>query len=205
MDKEVCKSNKISAFLFFLIAFLEGGVLMGNELLFSKIYAVTYGISINAWLKMLLFTLVFLAIGYYFGGKIKNHKRYLILIFSSALIFQIFLIYGSKNLFSLIAEKESFLFQMIYIIYSIGVMAFLMGLVTPLLINSLKSNETNSKSFYAGIIYGTSTLGGVLICLIFGLNILPNFGIYTANYFLIIMLLSCLLFLLILVFKKSIV
>lgn len=158
---------------------------MGNELIFSRIYGLSYGNSIDSWIKMLIFSIISLSLGYYLGGKIKRHRFYLLLIFGIAILYQIFLIEGSFYIFEKIATKSSDFFKITFIIYSIGIMAFLMGLVTPLLVNYLCNKTEVSRSFLAGMIYGSSTLGGVIITLLFGFMILPNQGLIVANNVLI--------------------
>ena len=49
-----------------------GAVILGLELLASRVLTPFFGVSLNVWASILAVTLVALAIGYKFGGYLSN-------------------------------------------------------------------------------------------------------------------------------------
>jgi predicted membrane-bound spermidine synthase len=59
---------------------------------------------------------------------------------------------------------------------------FLMGMVSPLIIERL-TNDTNNAGKISGSIYAISTLGGIIATFAMGFFIIPNFGLIKPAYF----------------------
>jgi hypothetical protein len=59
----------------FIIAFIEGFILMAYEILSVKIVAPFFGNSIDVWASMFFCTLFFLALGYFFSRFFISKKQ----------------------------------------------------------------------------------------------------------------------------------
>lgn len=58
---------------------------------------------------------------------------------------------------------------------------FLMGAMSPVIIFQLCDDKSNA-GYFAGLIYGISTVGGILSTLIFGIFVLPSLGVIKPMY-----------------------
>ena len=165
--------------LFYLISFVEGGIVMGAELLGAKMLAPFFGSSLYVWATVLAVTLGGLAGGYFVGGilsyksKRKNTLFYVLLIasaftslmpFISKIILQ--LVNSDMLLFSIVISTTVYLLPPV----------FLMGMVSPLVIKEVTHN-TEEAGKVAGGIYAISTVGGILSTFLFGFYIIPTFGL----------------------------
>jgi spermidine synthase len=164
---------------YFLLSFIEGGSVMGAELLGAKMLAPYFGSSLYVWASVLAITLGGLAAGYYAGGvmsyKSKNPLA-LFYILLGAATFTLLMPFTSKVVLwaiglhslipSVIASSVLILFPPV----------FLMGMVSPLIIRAITTDiEQSGKA--AGAIYAVSTVGGILATFTFGFFIIPNYGL----------------------------
>ena len=64
----------------YILSFIEGGVVMSTELVGAKLLAPYFGTSLYVWACVMALTLIGLAGGYFFGGRLsvkKNHETIL--------------------------------------------------------------------------------------------------------------------------------
>ena len=61
--------------LLYAIIFISGGAILALELLASRILTPYFGVSLHIWTGILSITLVSLALGYWFGGRVVSEKR----------------------------------------------------------------------------------------------------------------------------------
>ena len=63
-------------FAFYAKLTLTGAIILGLELVASRILTPFFGVSLNVWSSILAVTLIALAIGYKFGGYLSNHLKF---------------------------------------------------------------------------------------------------------------------------------
>ncbi|MCE3295484.1 MAG: hypothetical protein K0R65_1198 [Crocinitomicaceae bacterium] len=172
-----------------LIALIEGFSLIFVEILSAKILNAYFGSSMKVWTVVLSLTLLFLALGYFYGGKLANENRLRnlsrVLAFSSIAVC-LTLIF-SNALFGIVAGMEFFTALIITAIFLLGPQLFLFGCISPLLVR-LFNDKQEDVVYSSGRVYFVSTAGGILGALLLGYFLLDAFGI-TINYILVSLLL----------------
>lgn len=174
--------NKAVFFIFLLLSLIEGGVLMAFEILSTKIYTPYLGSSIYVWTSVLTVTLVGLALGYRVGGKwsLEKIKGRLImayglaglLIIASTFIADLIL----PSLIDLNVRLASIVAGFIVLFFPV----FFMGTVSPLIIGELNRNK-KQLSTATGIIFGTGTVGGIILLLATVFLFIPELGVQMSS------------------------
>lgn len=177
--------NKPSPRFFYLLSFIEGGMMLVTELASARKIAVFFGSSLYVWLIVLCITMIGLAIGYYAAAyliqKYSSHPlqsklkilSQLFLLLSIGLI-----IWKFNNSFALmLIQSQTGLIESVLIDAFLLLMIpmFTYGALTTLLIDTTQ-NLSNEKSVY-GKILAASTLGSVLFAPMAVLWAFPYFGI----------------------------
>ena len=176
-------NNNLGRALLLCISFIEGGSVMGFEVLSAKIYTPYLGASIYVWTSILTVTLIGLATGYWLGGKwsLINPKRYLLLSLLGAGITVLL------STFIADATLPSLLHQDVRTASILGgflilfLPVFFLGTVSPLII-SILNPMTNNLSSATGLIYGVGTLGGLLFLLLTVFFLIPEIGVKSTSY-----------------------
>lgn len=168
-----------------LLSFIEGGAVMGVELLGAKMLAPFFGSSLYVWSSVMAITLAGLASGYFFGGMLSSRKKNELLLYKVLLIASLFMVlmpYTSKialSLFGLRSLLPAVIASSLIILFP---PVFLMGAVSPLIISSItKSGMDSGKA--AGTVYAISTVGGILATFLFGFYVIPIYGLTTPAIF----------------------
>lgn len=173
------KEKIISKNLLLTLAFLEGGIVMCIELLGARFIAPTYGSSLEVWSIVLAVSVGALTCGYFAGGYFAGSKNksillQLFLILAGILIlfmpFLAKLIVTNYNADNLIFD--SFKASLIFLAPPL----FFLGSTTPLIIE-LKNVNQNEIGKTSGIVYGTSTFGGIFFTYLTGFYLIPNYGL----------------------------
>lgn len=167
----------------YIVSFLEGGVLMGFEILSSKIYTPYLGSSVYVWTSILSVTLAGLAFGYHLGGKWaeKEPQKKLMrsLVFAGIFLALINLIAPTilTGLLSMDVKTASFLGGLMILFLPVTAL----GTVSPLLVSILNQRgETMGKA--TGMIYGIGTFGGILILLLTTFLLIPELGVKMSTW-----------------------
>jgi MFS family permease len=171
----------------YIVVFLSGAVLMGLELVGSRILAPYFGNSIFVWGALIAVFLVALSAGYYIGGRVSDRwpkKRVLggILLFSGFLILAVKILYIGLNEWIFNCD---FGYKMNPLIASL--ILFLppgigMGMVSPFAIR-LSASKIETIGNLAGKMYAVSTLGSIVGTLGTAFFLIPAWGVKT-NLFL---------------------
>jgi predicted membrane-bound spermidine synthase len=173
------KFKKVSFILLFA-SFVEGGALMGVELLSSKIIAPFYGTSLYVWAAVLGFTMGGLALGYFIGGQISSKEnvsvKTLVFLFFLSAFFVWLMPFSAKwimeNTLSFNLRLGIILSCSFFMLPPI----ICFGMVSPIIIRLLiKSQER--IGFSAGLVYSISTLGGIASTFLTGFFLISNLGI----------------------------
>lgn len=185
------------------VAFIEGAAVMAIELAGAKMIAPFYGATLYVWASVLAVTLGGLTSGYFLGGW-ASYKFPL----QKLLLFEILLGIISVSLMPIIAQSvmpatsamglrmgsllSSFSFMILPLIC--------MGMVSPTIIQfrNLNLKETGRT---AGTVYAVSTIGGIIMTLLMGFYLLPEWGIIK-SVFLTAGLLALAAIILVLSYKK---
>jgi spermidine synthase len=163
-----------------LLVLVSGAVLMGLEIVGSRILAPYFGNSVFVWGSLISLFLIALSVGYYVGGGLSD--RYpsqtllnTILLAVSGLMFLIVVI-GRPVCDAILqadfGEKSGPFFAgaILFLLPSVG-----MGMVSPFAIR-LATSAVASVGKTAGTLYALSTLGSILGTMLTTFVLIPNFG-----------------------------
>jgi predicted membrane-bound spermidine synthase len=152
-------------FLAYSVAFLSGGVLLGLEIVASRIVAPYFGNSVYVWGSLISVFLLALSIGYWIGGVLADKRPSLvvlakILASAAACILVLPLVYLPVGKF--VAELNlEFRFSLLLIsLLFFLVPSVLMGMVSPFVIK-LSATGLQEIGRTAGRVYAISTLGSI--------------------------------------------
>lgn len=169
--------------LLYITAFISGAVLMGLELVGSRILAPYFGNSIFVWGSLISTFLIALSGGYYFGGKLADRfpsKKLLgtVIIFSGVFIFCLPWIFPTVNswIFNIdFGYKWNPLIGslILFILPGIG-----MGIVSPFIVK-LSADRIENIGRIAGKIYAVSTAGSICGTLLTAFFMIPAWGTKT--------------------------
>ena len=167
----------------YIVSFLEGGVLMGFEILSSKIYTPYLGSSIYVWTSILSVTLAGLAAGYHLGGKWAENdpqkKLMRSLVFAGIFLTLINLIAPTilTGLLSIDVKTASFLGGLMILFLPVTAL----GTVSPLLVSILNQRGVPLGNA-TGMIYGIGTFGGIVILLLTTFLLIPELGVNISTW-----------------------
>jgi spermidine synthase len=169
-----------AAFGLKLLVFVSGAVLLGLEIVGSRVLAPYFGNSVFVWGSLISLFLIALSLGYYVGGGLSDRRpsqRLLngIVIAVAAWMFLIAVIAApvcDALLTSGFGEKSGpFLAATIlFLLPSIG-----MGMVSPFAIR-LATHTVASVGKTAGTLYALSTLGSIVGTVLTTFVLIPSFG-----------------------------
>jgi spermidine synthase len=163
--------------LFITTAFLEGVSVLVVEIAGARALAPFYGSSLKVWTAQITATLLFLALGYWFGGLLSKKPRDLTLpaVFLSAgawlVLFPILRIAVLETTAGMLGISIGS-FASAVILYGVPLMA--LGAVSPLLIERLERLGTGA-GHAAGTLFFTNTIGGLTGGWLTALWLIPNF------------------------------
>ncbi|NQY09718.1 MAG: fused MFS/spermidine synthase [Flavobacteriales bacterium] len=166
--------------IFLLLAFIEGFTVMAVEILSVKMISPFYGNSHSLWTAVLAITLFGLAIGYFLGGQLakgkENPSKILLHLLSVSGILIVGMSYFANDIM-ICFFKDGFLTAIIMTPICLVLPPLItLGCTSPVIIKASEI-ESNSSGKTSGIIFTISTLGGVLGAFLFGLIIIPNWGV----------------------------
>src|SRR5918995_1406390 len=175
-----------------IIVFISGAVLMGLEIVGSRVLAPYFGSSIFVWGSLISVVLAALSIGYYWGGWLSvrepSYSRLLtLLLIPGILIFFLPFIYPTVNewvagvdfgtrLNPLIASTIYFLLPGVFL-----------GTISPYVIR-LAATQLNTVGSTAGTLYAVSTAGSIFGTLLTAFYLIPVLGVSNIIHCLGIML-----------------
>jgi spermidine synthase len=175
-------------FLLNVVVFVSGAVLMGLEIVGSRVLAPYFGSSIFVWGSLISVVMTALSVGYYWGGWLSarepSYARLLILLcIPGILIFFLPFIYPPVNewvasvdfgirLNPLIASSITFLLPGIFL-----------GTVSPYVIR-LAATQLSTVGSTAGTLYAVSTCGSIFGTLLTAFYLIPLMGVSNIIHFL---------------------
>jgi predicted membrane-bound spermidine synthase len=163
----------------YLIAFFEGGSVMAIELTGAKMIAPFFGTSLYVWASVLAVTLGGLAAGYFAGGwatyRFPPVKILFFELLAGTLLIAImpFLAIKFMSLTGSLGLRLGSLFSSLSFMF---LPLLFLGMISPTIIQ-LQNNDLKGTGKTAGTIYAISTIGGILMTLLMGFYLLPEWGI----------------------------
>ncbi len=174
----------------YLAAFIEGGAVMSIELAGAKMIAPYYGTSLYVWASVLAVTLGGLTLGYFLGGWATYRFQAQQLLFWELLIGSIAVCIMPVLALKIMPATASLGLRLGSLVSAIAFMALplaCMGMVSPTIIQ-LNNKELQSTGKTAGRVYAISTVGGIIMTLLMGFLLLPEWGVRTSLYFTTVLL-----------------
>ena len=162
------------------IIFFTGAVVLSLELLASRIMTPFFGVSLYIWTSILSVTLIFLAIGYQFGGWITSKiapKYYKELFLFIPFISSIFIIISSivyPILLPGLITQNLLLGSFIASSLLLAIPLVLMSSLNPILISIIKDEDNESSDSKSGFVLFVSTIGSVFGVIFTALVLIPN-------------------------------
>ena len=168
------------------LIFFTGAVVLSLELLASRILTPFFGVSLYIWTSILSVTLIFLAIGYQFGGWVTSRiesKYYEELFIFIPFVSSIFILISTitypillPKLIGLNLLVGSFIGS--FVLLSIPLV--LMSALNPILISIIKYKDDQSSDSKSGFVLFISTIGSVFGVIFTALVLIPNFTNFSA-------------------------
>lgn len=179
------KLSTNSRYYLYTLSFIEGASVMSAELIGAKMLAPFFGSSLYVWATVMAVTLGGLAAGYFTGGYFAEKSKqshFLFYIVIIAALFTSLMPWSSKFILAMSADLPLLPAIIISTILFLMPPVFLMGMVSPLIIEKL-SDEKHHAGKVAGSIYAISTLGGIIATFAMGFYIIPQIGLSKPAFF----------------------
>ena len=172
--------NKMK-YCLFLTVFVTGGAVLMLELLGTRIISPFYGSSIYVWSSLISVTLVFLALGYFVGGKLADRRPRLTMLYLFILLAGLSVVLLSIVDSRVLAATDSLgprwgALCSAFILFSLPM--FFLGTITPYAIK-VKAKDLKDIGVTSGNLYGVSTVGSFAGAILTGFILIPNFAIST--------------------------
>lgn len=163
----------------FLILLVEGASLMAVELMGAKLLAPFYGSSLYVWTAVLAITVLGLTLGYYFGGRLSadqaTEKRLVVIVSIAALLVWLLPVTATA-LIALTAGMGLIVGICVASLFLLVPPMLCFGLVGPVTVR-LMTQKMEGLGNVAGLVYFTSTLGGIAATFGFGFYWIPEAGL----------------------------
>jgi len=172
--------NKKKYYLF-LTVFVTGGAVLMLELLGTRIISPFYGTTIYVWSSLISVTLVFLALGYFAGGKIADRRPRPTMLYLFILLAGLSVVLLSIVDSPVLAVTDHLgprwgALCSTFILFSLPM--FFLGTIAPYAIK-VKAEELKNIGVTSGNLYGVSTIGSFTGALLTGFILIPNLAIST--------------------------
>lgn len=163
------RSNKREKRFLFLTIFISGMCTLGIEFTTSRLLQTVYGTSNLVWANVIGMVLLFLTLGYFWGGRLAdrrpNYKTFYTLVVTAGITAIIFLLLTSFLLQWAAAGLAALNIgalagSLLGVIFSLAVPITLMGAISPFAIR-LGIDDVAESGRISGQIYAISTLGSL--------------------------------------------
>ncbi len=163
----------------YLFAVLEGATVMAVELMSARMVAPYFGSSLYVWATVIGFTLLALAIGYFFGGVIADKYRGSDALLWVLLIASVFLLlmHLSASLLTIAFENISPRAAVVMVSAALILPPLMfLGMVPTFLIRKVSATADHAGGS-TGIVYAISSASGIIALPVFGFFIIPRYGL----------------------------
>jgi spermidine synthase len=168
-------------FFLYVIVFVSGAVLMGLEIVGSRVLAPYFGSSIFVWGSLISVVMTALSIGYYWGGWLSarepSYSQLLtLLVTPGILIFFLPFVYPAVNEWIASVDFGMRLNPLI----ACGILflppGIFLGTVSPYVIR-LDAKTISTVGSTAGTLYAISTCGSIFGTLVTAFHLIPAIGV----------------------------
>lgn len=179
------------AFILYTLIFISGGAILALELLASRIMTPYFGVSLYIWTGILSITLVSLALGYWWGGRLAGNAgaapaRRLGLLFAIMPALAGLAIIAACAVYPFVFHPlaswglsgGAFAACMILLFLPLVATSAMNPLLVALL---LQKQEKHKGDAGAGLVFFVSTLGSVAGVIITAFGLIPHLSNYTAT------------------------
>ena len=164
----------------YIIALLSGAVLLGLELLASRLLAPFFGNSIYVWGAIISVFLLSLSLGYFLGGKVADKLpsfNTLGRIIVVTAVFTLLIPFLTKPLcYSILTLQLDVRIAVLSACLGVFLIpSILMGMVSPYIIK-LSAEKLENIGQTAGNVYAVSTLGSISGAILVSFFLIPAIG-----------------------------
>lgn len=183
--------------LLFLV-FISGMASLALEMLGPRLMAPFFGTSLFIWANQIGFTLIYLSLGYYIGGRVADRHpsvRLLCAITAAAAIFTGLIPFISGpvlNAAAIALNSEIpnvFVGSLFTVVLLFSVPTILLGMVSPFAIR-LTLTGVGSAGRAAGNLYALSTVGSIIGAFLPVLVLMPDLGVRRSFFLIAVVLLA---------------
>jgi spermidine synthase len=167
--------------LHYLVVFVSGAVLMGLEIVGSRVLAPYFGSSIFVWGSLISVVMTALSIGYYWGGWLSARepcyaKLLLLLVIPGVVIFFLPFVYPAINEWIAIMDLGVRLSPLVACSALFLLPGIFIGTISPYVIR-LAATQLNTVGSTAGTLYAVSTCGSIVGTLLTAFYLIPVVGV----------------------------
>lgn len=171
----------MARFLLNVIVFVSGAVLMGLEIVGSRVLAPYFGNSIFVWGSLISVVLAALSLGYYWGGRLSERrpsldKLLLLVLLPGGMIFFLPFVYPPINGWIATADFGNRLNPLIASALYFLLPSIFLGTVSPYAIR-LAATTLTAVGSTAGSLYALSTCGSIFGTLFTAFYLIPVIGV----------------------------
>ena len=164
-----------------VVVFISGAVLMGLEIVGSRVLAPHFGSSIFVWGSLISVVMTALSIGYYWGGWLSARnpsyaKLLVLLIVPGILIFFLPFVYPAVNEQIALIDFGTRLNPLIACSALFLVPGIFIGTISPYIIR-LAATQLHTVGSTAGTLYAVSTCGSIVGTLLTAFYLIPALGV----------------------------
>ncbi|HEV8343982.1 MAG TPA: fused MFS/spermidine synthase [Candidatus Binatia bacterium] len=168
-------------FLLNIVVFISGAVLMGLEIVGSRVLAPYFGNSIFVWGSLISVVLAALSVGYYWGGWLSERNpsfaRFLgLLVVPGIMIFLLPFVYPAINLWIAGVDFGIRLNPLIASTIFFLIPGIFLGTISPYAIR-LAATTLSTVGSTAGSLYALSTCGSIFGTLFTAFYLIPAIGV----------------------------
>ncbi|MEO7001141.1 MAG: fused MFS/spermidine synthase [Ktedonobacterales bacterium] len=167
------------------LVFVGGMVSLGIEMCGPRLMAPYFGTSLFIWANQIGFTLIYLSLGYYIGGRLVDRypsPRLLCALTAVAGVFTGLIPFLSTPILDWSVSgldnvnASVFISSLEGVVLLFSVPTILLGMVSPFAIR-LSMNEVGSAGRSAGDLYALSTVGSIIGAFLPVLVLIPDWGV----------------------------
>lgn len=164
-----------------VVVFISGAVLMGLEIVGSRVLAPHFGSSIFVWGSLISVVMAALSIGYYWGGWMSARepsysKLFSLLLVPGVLVFFLPFVYPSINEWIALMDLGPRLSPLVACSALFLVPGVFMGTISPYVIR-LAATQLHTVGSTAGKLYAVSTCGSIVGTLLTAFYLIPALGV----------------------------
>ncbi len=167
-----------------LVTLLAGFISMELEILGTRILTPIFGSTIYVWTSLIGVTLTFLALGYWYGGKLADKKKITINVLGIIIFFLgvyvVLFPHISKLLLVLVVDLGIVIGPLISSFIILSFPVFFLGFVVPSSVK-LITQSLDKVGTRAGEIYSLATIGSIIGTFVTGFFLIPYLGVIKSS------------------------